>query len=55
MISRYLVLSAIELSQNSILVEIQKLAFFLLENVSESTTNISGLGIPKIIHTLKAF
>ena len=54
MLSRYLVLSGIQLSQTSILVEIQKLAFFLLENVSESTTNISGLRIPKIIHTVKA-
>ena len=38
MISRYLVLSGINLSQTSILVEIQKLALFLIENVSETAT-----------------
>ena len=44
MISRYLVLSGIQVSQISMLVEIQKLAFFLLENVSESATIIQGSG-----------
>lgn len=36
MISRYMVLSGIQLSQTSILVEIQKLASYLLENVPEN-------------------
>ena len=43
MISRYLLLSGIQVSQTSILVEIQKLASFLIENVSEGATAISGL------------
>ena len=47
MISRYLVLSGIQLSQTSILDEIQKLASFLLKNVSEGAS-ISGIMIPKI-------
>ena len=38
MISRYLVLSGIQVSQTSILVEIQKLASFLLENVPKRGT-----------------
>ena len=46
MISRYILLSGIQLSQTSILVEIQKLASYLLENVPENKQIISGLGIP---------
>ena len=41
-----MVLSGIQLSQTSILVEIQKLAFYLLENVSENKQIISGPIIP---------
>ena len=45
MISRYIVLSEIQLSQASILVEIQKLASHFLKNVPENKQIISGLGI----------
>ena len=54
MISRYIVLSGIQLSQTSILVEIQKLAIYLFENLPETKSEnvpenkeiISGPEIP---------
>ena len=49
MISRYMVLSGIQVSQTSILAEIQKVAFYLLENVPENKPE----NVPEIIPGLE--
>ena len=56
MVSRYLALSGIPLSQISILTEIQKLASFLLDNIPETmTTGKVSYNITGINFTLSEF